>query len=84
MLSYEERGNKNDDNVFCVLVSDVIAQVTKDKATGGLFTISWSDSFHTYTISGCRTMEQAVRYAKSLAPKDGTTDADVPSESAQK
>lgn len=79
-----ESDGKHDDDVFRVLVSDAVAQVTKDKASGGLFAISWSDSYHTYTISGCRTMEQAVRYAKSLAPKDDTTDADVPSESAQK
>lgn len=56
-----------DPDAFYVLVGEYRAQITKDTSTGDvLFEISWSDEQHTYSISGNKTMEQAVRHAKSI------------------
>lgn len=56
-----------DPDAFYVLVGEYRGQITKDTSTGNvLFEISWSDEQHTYSISGNKTMEQAVRHAKSI------------------
>ncbi len=72
VLSGTQKEEVSDSGLY-VLVNGNKALVSVSATDSGkIFEISWSDEYHSYTIFGAHTMEDAVRFAQSVYDNNNT------------